>query len=130
MAHKRLWIAKCLIVLGLSQAVTSCGKSFVAIPSAGYAIGIVDSYVGTTNHASIFFHFTVQGKTNNGGYPDGANGWSVPDNADIKIGDQYIVQYDTANLSDARMLFCYRVTDSAQYNQYITMFAGNPPGCH
>ena len=130
MTHKRWWIAKCLILLCLSTAALSCRKSFIAIPHPGYAIGVVESYAGIINHASIFFHFTVGGKTIHTGYPDGASGWTVPDVAAINDGDMYMVQYDTVSVSNARMLFCYKVTDSAQYIKYVAQFTANPPTCH
>jgi hypothetical protein len=132
MAHNRSYLVRPVLHPFLFLAITAigCRKDFIAIPDAAYTIGVVDQYNSSSNNGYIYFHFTNEGKIVNVNYPNGFNGRSIPSNAHIETGYMYMVQYDTAAVSDARMLFCYRITDSAQFNQYLATFTASPPGCY
>jgi hypothetical protein len=112
----------------LYAILSGCAKRFVPITDPAYAIGVVNAYNGST-YGYVDFHYSAQQKTIYCNYPSGHNGWNIPTNANIKTGDMFMVQYSISNMSDARMLFCYKVNDSTDYNNYIASFATTAPNC-
>ena len=108
-----------------------CTKE-VLINNPNYAIGIVTGYVQgyTGDNSHIYFEFSVNNNSYYNSYGDGVNGWNVPKGENYKKGDQFMVQYDLANLgksTSSRMLFNYPVKDSSDYRRYIQEFKTNPP---
>jgi hypothetical protein len=68
-----------------------CRKSFLAVPDSAYAIGVVDAYNSSSNNGAIDFHFAAPGKTEYINYPDGNNGWSIPDSTDY---NDFVAQFN------------------------------------
>lgn len=96
------------------------------INTPAYSIGIVDVYTPPSN-AHVTFYYEVRGKPEVTSYGDGFHHWNVPSSG-VHVGDKYMVQYDSLDLSTARMLFSYPVKDSTDYKKYVTLFKTKPPG--
>jgi hypothetical protein len=99
------------------------------ISNPAYAIGTVDVYSdGGRQRPSVHFHYGIKNGTYYGYYVGGQNGWSIPAPCDCSSGHKFMVQYDSLDVSAARMLFGYPVSDSLDYKKYLTVFKKTPPG--
>jgi hypothetical protein len=109
----------------------NCKKPDMGTPA--YAIGIISGYrVGNIlGNTDIDYEFYVNGTEYDNAYTTRQFGkkWKVP-RGNYNPGDQYMVQYnedDPSCQGCSRMLFDYKVTDSADYKSYVNEFKTNPP---
>jgi len=120
-----------LIIILLLLVLAQCRKDEITNPA--YAIGTVFGYEpgGMETTRKINYTFYVNGKQYDNEYPNRAGGkkWKIPA-GNYNQGDQYMVQYnigDPSCMTCSRMLFGYKVSDSADYKSYVNQFKTNPP---
>lgn len=123
-----------IMVLLLAAIMPQCKKENISSPA--YSIGSVIYYQKGNNlitPAQISYMFRVNHYPYFNQYTDrkGGKGWKVPLSGNYKQGDKFMVQYDAANPScntfGSRILFDYKVNDSADYKNYVNEFKDNPP---
>jgi hypothetical protein len=106
-----------------------CKKSDLTDPA--YAIGIITDWRPGIINNLIAYKFYVNGTEYDNTYVSREFGkkWKIP-NENYNLGDQYMVQFNVDDPSCqgcSRMLFSYKVTDSADYKSYVNEFKTNPP---
>lgn len=122
---KKIFACGCVIAV----LFYGCVKR-ITIPNPDYAIGVVDIYSLSPKQANIHFHYSVNQSVLYVFYANGNNGWHVPADGHLKEGQQFIVQYNPLKVSEARMIFCYPIKDSIDYNQDVAQFEITPPSCY
>ena len=123
-----------LVTLLLLFILPQCKKETISEPA--YAIGTVIYYQKGSNlitqaQITYMYHVHCLGYYNQYTNRKGGKEWKVPLNGDYKQGDKFMVQYEAGNpncnTSGSRILFDYKVNDSADYKNYVNEFKNNPP---
>ena len=109
-----------------------CKEKLLIISDPNYAIGYIDDYSPRYNaiKGHINFHFFVENKLVSNGYSNLDNGWTVPDDAKLVTGDMFMLQYSQHESRTARIIFCYPIKDSTEFNNYLTQFLTTAPSCY
>ncbi len=107
-------------------SLLSCSHS-LEIKDPKYGIGIIEAYKPMGKMPAIAYHFSLNGKEYGNDYSTKYFGdaWSIPDSANFKEGDKFLIEYEAENPKVSRMMFDFPIKNNSDLGKYLEVLKKN-----